>query len=197
MMKKIILLSLTFFSVLALSAQDRWYQYGFKVGTNFPINREYSYEGDYLSGLRNAEFDAFFRAGKYVFGEVGFGYTFFKGEYDLPKTDTSYIYSDEKVVTHHLRIPVKVVGNVPISRSVTFLPHVGVIYQPLVKVKDNNINFSKKNLTTQVVLFTTGFDFKFGPILLGVNYRYSFQRFFQNKDGKHPQYISICAGLQL
>ncbi len=195
-MKKLWLIPILALNTLALSAQDHWYQYGFKIGTNFPVTRDYSVNGDYLSGLRNAEFSAFFRAGKYVFGETGFGYTFFKGEYDFMSDDTSARYQDVAVTTHHLQIPVKVVGNVTLSKSATFLPYAGVIYQPLVKVSDNNIGFSKASLTSHPLLVTTGFDLKFGPIVLGVNYRYSVFNFFQNKTGRHPQYVHICAGIQ-
>ena len=195
-MKKLLLLALLTISITSVSAQ-KWYQYGFKIGTSFPVERQYSFDGDYLSGLRNVDFGIFFRAGKYVYGEIGFGYTFYKCDFDLMLSDTSALYRDERVTLHHLQIPVKVVGNVPLSKSVTFLPYAGIIYQPIVKVKDNNIGFSMLNLTTNPVLFTTGFDLKFGPIVLGINYRYSLQKFFQNKDGKHPQYINICAGVQL
>ena len=184
-------------NMLVASAQDHWYQYGFKIGTSFPITREYSNAGDYLSGLRNANFGVFFRAGKYVFGEVGFGYVFYKGDYDFYISDTNTLFRDQRVTTHCLQIPVKVVGNVPLSNTVSFLPHAGIIYQPLLKVSDNSINYDKRTLTNNPVLVTAGFDLKFGPIVLGVNYRYSIQNFFQNKEGKHPQYINICAGVQL
>ena len=70
-MKKYLLLAIMALNILVASAQDHWYQYGFKIGTSFPITREYSNAGDYLSGFRSANFGVFFRAGKYVFGEVG------------------------------------------------------------------------------------------------------------------------------
>lgn len=196
-MKKIVLLALLAINAWTLSAQHQWYQYGFKIGTCFPVAREYSIDGDYLGGLRNADFGVFFRAGKYVFGEVGFGYVFYKGDYDFYIADTTTLFRDQRVTTHCLQIPIKVVGNVVLSKTVSFLPHAGIIYQPLMKVSDNAINYTRKTLTNNTVLFTTGFDLKFGPILLGVNYRYSFQNFFQNKTGKHPQFINICAGVQL
>lgn len=196
-MKKYILFAVMALNMLVVSAQDHWYQYGFKIGTSFPITRDYSFSGDYLSGLRNADFGVFFRAGKYVYGEIGFGYVFYKGDYNFYISDTTTLFRDVRVTAHCLQIPVKVVGNVELSKTVSFLPHAGIIYQPLLKVSDNNINYNKKTLTNNTVLVTAGFDLKFGPIVLGVNYRYSIQNFFQNKEGKHPQYINICAGVQL
>ena len=54
---------------------------------------------------------------------------------------------------------------------------------------------SKENIEKNWTLLTAGFDMRFGFITLGVDYRYSFQKFFKNKDGKHPQYIGISAGV--
>ena len=82
MMKKIVLIAVLAMSMASVSAQN-WYQYGFKIVTSCPIERQYSFDGDYLSGLRNADFGIFFRAGKYVYGEVGFGYTFHKCDFDF------------------------------------------------------------------------------------------------------------------
>ena len=75
------------------------------------------------------------------------------------------------------------------------MPTIGVSYQPLLKVTDNFLGYSKENIEKHWVLLTTGFDMRFGFITLGVDYRYSFQHFFRNKDGKRPQYIGISAGV--
>lgn len=190
-MKKTVFIALLAASTLTAFAQN-WYQVGFKISTSFPTNREYSYAGDYLSGLMNADFGVFFRAGKYVYGEVGIGYAFFKGDY----TNDLLQFKDVRVETRHLQIPVKVVGNVEMGRVSSFLPFVGIIYQPILKVTANEINFNKNTLEKNMTLLTAGFDFKFGPIVLGVNYRYGLMNFFQNKEGKHPQYVNICAGFQ-
>ena len=48
-MKKIILaIMLLWIGCASLSAQ-KWYQVGFKIGTSFPLNRNYSVAGDRLS----------------------------------------------------------------------------------------------------------------------------------------------------
>ncbi|MCQ2264603.1 MAG: hypothetical protein MJZ46_00980 [Bacteroidales bacterium] len=194
-MKKIIAI-LCFISIALFSfAQNNWYQAGFKISTSFPLNRTYADRGDYLEGLGTADFGVFFRAGKYVYGEVGLGYCFFKGTYKL-ETGTDLDFADELVETRYLQIPVKVVGNVPMGRSCAFLPYAGIIYQPLIQVTDNTIGYSKNNIERNLTLLTAGFDFKLGFIVLGVNYRYGFQHFFQNQTCEHPQYINICAGFQ-
>lgn len=190
-MKKALLLILMV-STLSTAFSQKWYQIGFKISTSFLLNRDYSNEGDYINGLMDADFGLFFRAGKYVYGEVGLGYAFYKGDY----SNELLGYRDVRVETRHLQLPVKIVGNVEFGRVSSFLPFVGIIYQPIIQVTDNEINFDKNTLNKNKTLLTTGFDFKFGPIVLGVNYRYGLMNFFQNKEGKHPQYINICAGFQ-
>ena len=175
----------------SLSAQ-KWYQVGFKIGTSFPLNRDYSVAGDRLTSILDGEFNVFFRAGKVIYGEVGLGYAFYKGDY----SNDNLGFSNVRVETRHLLLPVKAVANIKLGKSVTFLPAVGIIYQPILKVTDNNINYNKKTINTNQTLLAVGFDFKFGPIVLGTNYRYSFKPFFRELDGAHFQYINICAGFQ-
>lgn len=194
-MKKI--LSIILFLAVGFTAysQKHWYQVGFKIGANLPANRNYSVAGDYLQGLASADFSAFFRAGKYVYGEIGIGYTFLKGTYSQKNTNVAG-YDNELVETRYLQIPVKMVGYLPLGKTFALLPHVGIIYQPLLQVTDNVIGFSKTTLERNMTLLTTGLDVKIGFIVLGVNYRYSFQNFFRNKEGKNPQFVNICAGFQ-
>ncbi len=195
--KTIMLFMAAVLCVNALHAQQKWCQYGLKVGTSFPTNRNYSVDGDLLQALSTADFGLFFRAGQFVYGEVGIGYTFLKGNYGKQAGNGDYLFNGIYVATHHLQIPVKLVGNIPVGRSSAFLPHAGIIYQPLLKVSENSIGFSKSTLSCNPVLLTAGLDLRFGPIVLGASYRYSLHTFFQNKEGKHPRYINICAGIQL
>ena len=191
-MKKILLsILLLCLGSVSLSAQ-KWYQVGFKIGTSFPLNRNYSVEGDRLTSILDGEFNVFFRAGKVIYGEVGLGYAFYKGDF----SNDNLGFSNVRVETRHLLLPVKAVANIKLGKSVTFLPAVGIIYQPVLKVTDNSIGYDKKSINVNQTLFVGGFDFKFGPILLGVNYRYSFKPFFRYKEGSNFQYINICAGFQ-
>lgn len=171
---------------------QKWYQYGFRLGTSFSISRTYSIEHHELSGLFVGEFGAYFRAGKHVYGEIGLGYAFYKCNF----SNRYQGYSDERVETRHLQIPIKAVGHVPIRKVSAFQPYLGIVYQPILKITENNIGFDKESLNTQQVFLTTGFDFKFGPITLGANYQCSFRNYFRNIAGKKPQFIGISAGLQ-
>ena len=92
-------------------------------------------------------------------------------------------------------IPIKAVGDVPIRKKISFMPQVGISYQPLLKVTDNILGYNKENIESQWVLFTAGFDFRFGFFTIGADYRYSFQYFFRNKEGRKPQYAGITVGV--
>ena len=61
-----------------LVKEASWLQYGFRLGVNISLESKYS-ETDKLDKLLSAEFGAFARFGKIVYGEIGFGYMFHKG----------------------------------------------------------------------------------------------------------------------
>lgn len=194
-MKKFIILLAISSCMLTISAQN-WYQAGFRVGTSFASQRNYSIDGVYLNGLRNADFGVYFRAGKYVYGEIGFQYAFFKGNYTKNLSGGLTEYSDQRVETRFLQIPIKAVGYIPFGKTSAVMPFAGIIYQPLVGVTANDIGYSKQTLERNLLFATGGLELKFGPIVFGCDYRYSFQNFFQNIEGKHPQYVHISAGFQ-
>ncbi|MBQ2514133.1 MAG: hypothetical protein II535_02940 [Bacteroidales bacterium] len=190
-MKRFALFLLLAMMWMAAGAQN-WYQFGFRVSTQVPLVRAYSNE-DYLENLRTPHFGAYFRAGKYVYGEIGIGYQYFKGRFvvNLHNGETM----NDLVETRYLVIPIKAVGDVPITKKIAFMPHLGILYQPLLKVTDNILGYSKENIENQWVMLTTGFDFRFSFITIGADYRYSFQHFFQNKEGRRPQYAGITVGV--
>ncbi|MBR5921475.1 MAG: hypothetical protein K5885_07085 [Bacteroidales bacterium] len=190
-MKRFALFMLLAMMWMAAGAQN-WYQFGFRVSTQVPLVRAYSNE-DYLENLRTPHFGAYFRAGKYVYGEIGIGYQYFKGRFvvNLHNGETM----NDLVETRYLVIPIKAVGDVPITKKIAFMPHLGILYQPLLKVTDNILGYSKENIENQWVMLTTGFDFRFSFITIGADYRYSFQHFFQNKEGRRPQYAGITVGV--
>ena len=134
-------------AVTVVSAQkEKWYQIGFKIGTQFPIVRDYS-DVDYLTGTRTVHFGGFFRAGKYVFGEIGFGYQYFKNRFNVTLPDGSVM--DDLVENRYLVIPIKAVGDVRIKKKIAFMPQVGISYLPLLKVTENGLGYSKNNISRQ------------------------------------------------
>lgn len=190
MMKKLFLLAILGMTMMTGSAQ-KWYQVGFRLSTQFPLVRELS-DVDYLENQKTVHFGGFFRAGKYVYGEIGLGYQYFRCRYNT--LDAAGAEISDVVETRYLVIPIKAVGDVQINKNISFMPMVGVIYQPLLKVTDNTLGYSKQNIENQWAFFTTGFDWKFAFFTLGVDYRLSMQKFFYNKGGKTPQYIGISVG---
>jgi len=190
-MRKTLIITGIILAALSMQAQN-WYQIGLRVSTQIPLVREYS-DVDHLATLRTPHVGVYFRAGKYVYGEVGIGYQYFRSRFDVTEPDGSVI--SDMVQTHYLVLPFKAVGEVPITKKIAFLPFVGVLYQPLLKVSENMLGYDKTNIENQWALLTAGFDFRLGFITLGVDYRYSFQQYFLNKEGQKPQYIGITAGV--
>lgn len=190
-MRKTLIIAGIILAALSMQAQN-WYQIGLRVSTQIPLVREYS-DVDYLSTLRTPHVGVYFRAGKYVYGEVGIGYQYFRSRFDVTLSDGTE-FSD-MIQTHYLVLPFKAVGEVPITKKIAFLPYVGVLYQPLLKVSENVLGYDKTNIENQWALLTAGFDFRLGFITLGVDYRYSFQNYFTNKEGQKPQYIGISLGV--
>ena len=190
-MRKTLIIIGIILAAFTINAQN-WYQLGLKISTQIPLVRAYS-DVDYLSTLRTPNVGFYFRGGKYVYGEIGIGYQYFRSRFDVTQPDGSVV--SDMVQTHYLVIPIKAVGEVTINKTISFLPFVGVIYQPLLKVSDNILGYNKTNIESQWALLTAGFDFRFGFITLGADYRYSFQNYFRNKSGRKPQYIGISAGV--
>ena len=194
-MKK--LLAIFLLTVLCTTAfAQKWRQFGLKIETNFALERNYANDGTTLDGLINPDGYLFFRGGKFIYGEIGFGYSFFKGDFSRKNPDESYVFHNETVKLHSLMIPVKLMGYIPLGRVVAIEPYAGIIYQPIVSVSDNTIDFSKKTLEQNMLFANAGVDFKFGPIIIGANYKYGLSTFFTNKEGKKPQFMNICVGFQ-
>jgi len=190
-MRKTLLFTVILITTFSLRAQN-WYQIGFKISSKVPLVRSYS-DIDYASSIRSLQFGGFFRAGKYVYGEVGIGYEYFKGNYIHTTPDNETM--EDLVECRYLVIPIKAVGDVPINKTFSFLPYIGVLYNPLLKVTDNTLGYSKENIENHWTQFTTGFDFRLKFVTVGIDYRLSFQHFFQNKEGRLPQFIGFNVGV--
>lgn len=193
-MKKIFIFLLLAISVSTGYAQS-WHQAGIKVSTNFATQRSYSDDGVSLDGLVNPDFYLFFRAGKIIYGEIGFGYNYFKGDFSQ-KNGPLVFYKDQTVIFHNLLIPVKLVAYIPMGKVCALEPFVGILYQPTVAISANDINFTKKTIEDNMVYLDAGLDLKFGPILIGASYKYGLCDFFPNRSGKKPQFVNVCVGFQ-
>lgn len=176
-----------------------WCQWGFQIGANFTnkhnlttdLNSEPQYK---LHGLFCGEFGAYFRAGKYVFGEIGLGYQFQK-----TKFLTSYDYFNEISVVElrYLQIPVKAVGYLPVSDLIALTAHAGVIYQPLIQITDNLINITKRNVRHNMWYFTTGLGIKIHFITIDFAYRKAISSYFSTIPSSKDSYFTVQIGVQL
>ena len=202
------LLFLSFICMNNISAQNfydkykiSWYQWGFKIGANFTGKHVIAHENltaaqyEYkLNGLFCGEFSAYFRAGKYVFGEIGFGYQFQKTRF---KTTMPVSEETMPVELRYLQIPVRAVGYLPVSELITLMPSVGIIYQPLIQVTENQIAISKDNIRRHAFYWTAGAGIKIHFITIDLAYRKSFLSYFSDRESTKEGYFSIQLGVQM
>lgn len=171
-------------------------QYGFRLGVNLPLSKEFT---SFLTAKRSfsAEFGFFARAGKLVFGELGFGYTFQKNTFEFVKDTTEYGTFDEIVEIRSLQIPIKVVGVIEFNEFFSFLPHAGIIYQPVIQVTKNLLGQDRNNLTKHQLLLTTGFGVKVFFFTLDIEYRLALFPYFKTLPSNRGSYLNISLGFQL
>lgn len=170
-------------------------QWGFRVGTNFSLTKDLSVN-DYMDKLVSGEFGAFIRVGRYVYAEVGIGYLFNKGTFEMDLDTLSMNTVKEVIEARYLQVPVKLVGYIPLVPKIALQPHVGVIYQPLLKVTDNDFNYSMDNLQKNQFLVTAGLGVKLFFVTVDISYRQSLMTFFSDRNSKKPAYINLMVGFQ-
>ena len=202
------LLTIIFCNTTTLSAQNfydkyriSWWQWGFKIGANFTgkhvIAQEDLSAGLYeykLNGLFCGEFSAYFRAGKYVFGEIGFGYQFQKTRF---KTTMPVSEETMPVELRYLQIPIRAVAYLPVSQLVTLMPSVGIIYQPLIQVTENQIALSKDNIRRHACYWSAGAGIKIHFITIDLAYRKSFLSYFSDRKSTKEGYFNVQIGVQM
>ncbi|MBP5710694.1 MAG: outer membrane beta-barrel protein [Bacteroidales bacterium] len=175
-----------------LVKEASWLQYGFRLGVNISLESKYS-ETDKLDKLLSAEFGAFARFGKIVYGEIGFGYMFHKGTYEtaiLPAAGT------ERVESRFLQIPIKAVAYLPVSNKVAFLPNFGVAYQPLIHVTKNSIGYDKSSINPHSFIFMAGTGLKIHFVTIDLAYKKNLTSFFKDRKSAKPSFFSIMLGFQ-
>lgn len=196
-MKRLLFLILICCSLSALNAQRYFhdqpsFMYGFKIGYNLPFQKQYSFS-DSLTNSVSAEFGAFFRAGKYVYGEIGFNYMFHKTTFN---TFMDGAPIDAFAELRYLQIPIKAVAYLPVGDEIAFMPNVGVIYQPLVALKNNDAFYNKSTIQTNQFVLTAGLGFRLHFFSFEVNYRHLLRDFYVNKPGKRPNFLNLVLGFQ-
>lgn len=196
-MKRFFFLILICCTLCTLNAQRYFHDqpsvmYGFKIGYNLPFQKQYSFS-DTLTNSISAEFGAFFRAGKYVYGEIGFNYMFHKTTFN---TFMDGAPIDAFAELRYLQIPIKALAYLPVGDEVAFMPNVGIIYQPLVALKNNDSFYNKSTIQTHQFVFTAGLGFRFHFFSLELNYRHLLRDFYVKKPGKRPNFLNFVLGFQ-
>lgn len=171
------------------------FRYGFRIGAAIPFSKQFSTEWTAKRVLA-ADFGIFVKIGKYVFADIGFGYAFQKNRFAVPKDSTRYDNFDETVELRYLQIPLKLSGEIALGETVMLQPHAGLIYQPLIHVTKNVLNFTKKTLINQHFLLTAGLGLKVRFITLDIAYRYSFRPYVKNDTYGKGSALHIAVGFQ-
>lgn len=173
-----------------LQNETSWLQYGFRLGFNIALELKYS-ETDKLDKSLSAEFGAYARFGKIVYGEIGFGYMFQKGTFE-----SQLLSATERVETRYLQIPLKAVAFLPINKKIAFTPNVGLIYQPLIHVTKNGLDYNKSSIRNNSFAFVGGVGMKIHFITIDVAYRKNLTTFFKDRGSAKPSFFSIMIGFQ-
>lgn len=171
-------------------------QFGFRLGTDLSLTSRQLSDYDHLSSLFSGTFGFFMRAGyRYIYGEFGLNYMFFKGGYESLITDLSPTGA-ETVESRYLQVPLKVVGQIAVGKKFAFLPNAGFLYQPLIHTTKNDINYGKKNLCRHQFLFTAGLGIRIKFVTIDVAYKQSLKPFFSDRSSIKPSFLNILLGFQ-
>ena len=177
---------------------ESYLHYGFRLGTDIMLSDRQLSEFDNLENLLSGTFGFFVRGGyRYIFGELGFNYMFFKGYYDA-FTANGVPLGAETVESRYLQIPFKIVGYIPFGKRnvCAFLPHVGIMYQPLIHVTTNDVSYGKQNLTPHQFLYQAGVGFRVKFFNVEVAWKKSLKPFYSDRTSLKPSYLNIMVGFQ-
>lgn len=177
---------------------DDYLQYGFHLGTDLTVSTRQLSDYDKLENLLSGTFGFFVRGGyRYIFGELGFNYMFYKGYYDVKTLELKPL-GVETVESRYLQIPLKVVGYLPVGQKkvCAFMPHVGIMYQPLIHVTKNDINYGKHNLTRHQFLYQAGLGFRAKFFNVEVAWKKAIKPFYSDRESVKQSYVNIMVGFQ-
>lgn len=171
---------------------------GFRLGTDFVISNRQLSNFDKLENVFSGTFGFFARGGyQHVFGELGLQYMFFKGHYEAYTLDSVFM-GRETVESRYLQIPLRVIGYFPVGQRkiVALMPHIGIMYQPLIHVTNNDIKYSKHNLMQHQFLYQAGFGCRIKFFTVEVAWKRAIRPFFQDRTSVKQSYINLMVGFQ-
>ena len=177
---------------------ENYLHLGFRLGTDFVISNRQLSDFDKLESVFSGTFGFFARGGyQYVFGELGFQYMFFKGHYHAFTLD-SIPMGSETVESRYLQIPFRVLGYFPVGQRkiVALMPHIGIMYQPLIHVSKNDIKYSKNNLMQHQFLYQAGFGVRIKFLTVEVAWKRAIRPYFQDRTSVKQSYINLMIGFQ-
>lgn len=175
----------------------QYLHFGFRLGTDFTLSKRQVSNTDKLVNFTSATFGFYVRGGyRFIFGELGLHYMFYKGFYRITDDTQTNILAEEQVESRYLQIPFKVVGYWEATPNFALVPQVGITYQPLIHVSKNDINYNKKTLTPHQFLYSAGLGFKIKFVTLEVSYKKAIKPFFKDRDSEKQSFLNLMIGVQ-
>ncbi len=175
---------------------DSYLQYGFRIGTDINLGNKQISARDYMDGLFSGTFGFYARGGyEFIFGELGLNYMFYRGTYDVQVVDSVTI-ENEIVESRYLQIPISVVGYWQPTDHFALVPKVGIIYQPLLQVTENDAGYGKHNFTKHQCLLQAGIGIRYKFITFDVAYKKAFKPFFSDRTSLKQSFLHISVGVQ-
>ncbi len=200
-MKKQFLVAILFlFPFLAVAQPEQRakvnMQYGFRVSSNIMVTSREITPTDDLKKFFDTEFGVFYRVGKKIYGELGLSFNYQRNTFSSALPSTAPNRKTEFFETQYLPISARLVFYQPIGKMCSFMAYAGGAFHPLLKVTDNYLYYTKKDLNHQFSV-SAGVAFKVKFLVLEVGYRQMLNDYFKEKESIKPGYVNVSLGVQL
>jgi len=165
---------------------DSFFKYGFKLGYNIPLESDYSN----IMGKRTMSGEVGFwgRVGNQYAGEMGFEIYFNKRYFSGDNPSLSSM-----IETRYLQVPVRFRIEFSTFKEQKIHGAIGIIWQQLLQVSENNVGYSKKNVLKSPFVFTVGVGYSYKFITFELNYRHFLRNFDLDNSKNKQKYLNLSA----
>jgi hypothetical protein len=165
---------------------DSFFKYGFKLGYNIPMESDYSN----ILGKRTMSGEVGFwgRVGNQYAGEMGLEIYFNKRYFSGDNPSLSSM-----IETRYLQVPLRFRVEFPTFKEQKIHGAIGIIWQQLLQVSENNVGYSKKNVLKSPFVFTVGIGYSYKFITFELNYRHFLRNFDLDNTKNKQKYLNLSA----
>ncbi len=182
---------LLFLSIICISSKaqrqigDYPFHYGFKIGYNLALERDYSS----IPGnrTRTGSFGLWAEYGEPFFVQTGVQF-FIQKRYFL--NDTTHLAG--MLETLYLQIPFGGGFNIPLNKQHALRLKAGGVYQQLLKVSINNVGYSMGNITKSHFNLFCGVGYRYHFVTLELNYLHFLRNFDTISPKSKEKYLEMA-----